>query len=136
MKLTAVPNTIKKAAQQIYRDITHFSMSEKLQNRFEHISHETVTQQEELAKLKREYELYSLKNKGIQDIEKHFFNGEPKLHQNDLTMALREEIKRLMKIIETQQEVIERSPFLQSGLSVLQKPREIRTSHPVRFIRS
>lgn len=136
MKLTAVPNTIKKAAQQIYRDITHFSMSEKLQNRFEHISHDTFTQRKELAKLKREYELYSLKNKGIQDIEKHFFNGEPKLHQNDLTMALREEIKRLMKIIETQQEVIKKTPFLQSGLSVLQKPRVIKTSHPVRFIRN
>lgn len=136
MKLQAIPNTIKRTALNVINDIRTFSLTEQLQNNLEHVAYEKSKQDYELKKLKRAYSLYQTKSKGIQAIEEHFFNGEPKLHQSELTLALRNEIKRLMKIIETQQELIEKSPFVHSELLLIHKPSLVKTRHPIRFIRN
>lgn len=136
MKLQTIPNTIKITFQNVYKDISTFSLSQRLQNHLEHLSYEKSKQEYELKKLKREYALHNTKSKGIQKIEEHFFNGEPKLHQSDLTLALREEIKRLIKIVETQQELIEKTPFIRSELPLIHKPTLIKTKNPVKLFKN
>ncbi len=136
MTLQSLPNAIKKTALNVYNDVRTFSLSRKLQDHLEHLSYEKSKEEYELKKLKREYSLYKTKSKGIQTIEEHFFNGEPKLHQNNLTLALRDEIKRLMKIIETQQELIEKTPFITSQLLLIHKPTLIKTKNPIKLTRN
>ena len=136
MTLQSIPNTIKRTVQNIYNDVITFSLSQRLQDNLEHLSYEKDKQEYELKKLKREYALHKTKSKGIQIIEDHFFNGEPKLHQSNLTLSLRDEIKRLMKIIETQQELIEQTPFVHSELPLIYKPTIIKTKNPVKFAKN
>lgn len=136
MTLQTIPNTIKRTVQGIYNDIRTFSLSQKLQNELDHLSYEKGKREYELKKLKRMHNLYQTKNKGIQSIEEHFFNGEPKLHQSELTLALRDEIKRLTKVIETQQELIEQKPIAHSVLPFIHKPTLVKSKHPVRIIRN
>ncbi len=136
MTLQTIPNTIKRTAQGIYNDIRTFSLSQKLQNELDHLSYEKGKREYELKKIKRIHNLYQTKNKGIQSIEEHFFNGEPKLHQSELTLALRDEIKRLTKVIETQQELIEQKPIAHSVLPFIHKPTLVKSKHPVRIIRN
>jgi len=107
-----------------------------LQDNLELITSEKSKQEYELKKLKREYAFYKTKSKGILTIEEHFFNGEPKLHQSGLTLALRDEIKRLMEIIETQQELIEQTPFIHSELPLIHKPTLIKTKNPIKLVRN
>lgn len=136
MTLQTIPNTIKRTVQGIYNDIRTFSLSQKLQNELDHLSYEKGKREYELKKLKRMHNLYQTKNKGIQSIEKHFFNGEPKLHQSELTLALRDEIKRLTKVIETQHELIEQKPIAHSVLPFIHKPLLVKSKHPLRIIRN
>ncbi len=136
MTLQTIPNTIKRTAQGIYNDIRTFSLGQKLQNELDHLSYEKSKREYELKKLKRMHNLYQTKNKGIQSIEEHFFNGEPRLHQNELTLALRDEIKRLTKVIETQQELIEQKPIAHSVLPFIHKPTLVKSKHPLRIIRN
>ncbi len=136
MTLQSIPNTISRTAQNIYKDITTFSLSQKLQSHLEHLSYEKSKQEYELKKLKQKYSLYQTKSKGILSIEDHFLNGEPKLHQNKLTLALRDEIRRLMKIVETQQELIEKTTFIHSELPMIYKPILIKTKNPVKFVKN
>ena len=107
-----------------------------MQDNLELITSEKSKQEYELKKLKREYAFYKTKSKGILTIEEHFFNGEPKLHQSGLTLALRDEIKRLMEIIETQQELIEQTPFIHSELPLIHKPTLIKTKNPIKLVRN
>jgi len=136
MKLQTTPINIKNTAQNIYKDITTFNLSKTLQDNLELITSEKSKQEYELKKLKREYAFYKTKSKGILTIEEHFFNGEPKLHQSGLTLALRDEIKRLMEIIETQQELIEQTPFIHSELPLIHKPTLIKTKNPIKLVRN
>ncbi len=136
MTLQSIPNTISRTFQNIYKDITTFSLSQKLQSHLEHLSYEKSKQEYELKKLKQKYSLYQTKSKGILSIEDHFLNGEPKLHQNKLTLALRDEIRRLMKIVETQQELIEKTTFIHSELPMIYKPILIKTKNPVKFVKN
>jgi len=136
MTLQSIPETIKRTALNVYHDISTFSLSRKLQNHLEQLSYEKSKQEYELKKLRREYSLYKTKSKGILDIEEHFFNGEPKLHQNNLTLALRDEIKRLTKVIETQQELIEKNPFINSQLPLIHRPIFIGSNNPVKIVRN
>lgn len=136
MKLQDLKKTVQETAHNVYEIVTALRMSQTLQEHIENLSHEKDKNTYELNKLTREYELYALKNKGLQDIEKHFFNGEPKLHQHELTLALREEIKRLMNVIETQQELIEKTPFLTSELIHTHKPILIKSNNPIRSIKN
>ena len=136
MKIQTILNPIAKTARNIYKDIQTFSLSQRLQDRLEHLSYEKSKQEYELKKLKRQYGVYKTKSKGILSIEEHFFNGEPKLQKSKLTNALRDEIKRLMAVIETQQELIEKTPFIHNQLLLVHKPSIVKTKHPIWLIRN
>lgn len=136
MKLQTLPTTVRKEVKNIYKNIVTFRLSQRLKEELKHLSHEKEKQDYELKKLKREYEIYKTKNKGIKEIENHFFNGEAKLHKDDLTIALREEIGRLMDIITTQQESLEKVPFLSSEIPFIRKPTIISSNNPIGFIKN
>ena len=138
MKNTKVrkPNgKMVKQATGLMPALFNFQMSRRLQDDVERLSLSKEKHAFELKKVLREYELYEKKNKGLQDIEKHFFNGEPKLHQNELTLALREEIKRLMNIISSQQEVIAQAPFVHNQLPDVRKPKLSKSRNPIKLLR-
>lgn len=116
--------------------LLNFQMSRRLQEDVERLSEKKEKQTFELKKVLREYELYEKKNKGLREIEEHFFNGEPKLHQSDLTLALREEIKRLMNIVMAQQEVIAEKSFVHNQLPDIQKPKISKSKNPIKLLKT
>lgn len=136
MKTTDIKQGVTKEAKRMYTNMRNFSLSRVLQTRVEDLSYETEQHTFELNKLKREYELTKKKNKGLQRIEKHFFNGEPRLAQDALTMALREEIKRLMGIVTTQQESLEKSPFMSSEIPTLRTPHFVGNRNPLKLAKN
>jgi len=105
-KLKQFKKTITNGIIEIHQSILRFSLSRKIKENLDTLSELERRQTYELDKLKREYELYSSKNSGLKEIEHHFFNGEAKLNNDNLSLALREEIKRLMGVITTQSEII------------------------------
>ncbi|MCR4329579.1 MAG: DUF87 domain-containing protein [Candidatus Roizmanbacteria bacterium] len=136
MKLQTIPTSIKNSFKNAYNDVRTFNLSQRLQNRLEHLSYEKEKQDEELKKLKRQYALYKTKSKGISEIEESFFNGEPKINDSKLKLALRDEIKRLMDVIEKQQELIEQTPFIHNQLPLVHKPSIVKTKNPIWFVRN
>src|SRR3990167_8600502 len=136
MKITAIPITIKNKIKNTYNDVRTFNLSQRLQNRLEHLSYEKEKQDEELKRLKRQYSIYKTKSKGISEIEESFFNGEPKINDSKLKLALRDEIKRLMSVIEKQQELIEQTPFIHNQLPLVHKPSIVKTKNPIWFVRN
>ncbi len=119
-----------------YKNMLRFSLSRKIKNNLDTLTETERKQIYELNKLKQEYALTKAKNEGLQDIEKHFFNGEPKLHQDNLTLALREEIKRLMGVITTQSEVISKTPFATSNIPYIRKPELMTSKNPLKLIKN
>lgn len=136
MKIQTIPTKIKNSFKNTISDIRKFSLSERLQNRLEHLSYEKEKQEDELKTLKRQYSVYKTKSKGIASMEENFFNGEPKINDQKLKIALRDEIKRLMEVIEKQQELIEQTPFIHNQLPFVHKPSIVKSKHPVRFIKN
>lgn len=120
----------------VYKNVLRFSLSRKIKNNLENLEEVERKQIYELNKLKQEYELISTRNTGLQDIEKHFFNGEAKLHQDNLTLALRAEIKRLMGVITTQSEIINKTPYITSDIPYIRKPELIKSKNPIKFIKN
>jgi conjugal transfer ATP-binding protein TraC len=136
MKNVSIKQSVTKQMKRMYKDIRNFSLSRTLQMHVEDLTYETEKHTYELNKLKREYELIRKKNEGLQRIEKHFFNGEPKLAQNALTMTLREEIRRLMDIVISQQESLEKSPFMSTEIPKLRRPQMAGSKHPVKLLKN
>jgi hypothetical protein len=114
------------------KNIFNIRMGEKLQERVELLRDETKKQKHDLKIIKREYDLYAMKNSGLEEIEKQFFNGGSKLPYTVATTALKDEIKRLMHVIATQQELIVKTPFITSSIPQLRKPILLRSTNPLR----
>ncbi len=127
---------ITKGILGAYKKVLRFSLSRRIKDNLKMLEETERIQTFELNKLKREYELTKTKNTGLQDIEKHFFNGEVKLHQDNLTLALREEIKRLMGVITTQSEVINKTPYATSDIPYMRKPELIKNKNPIKLIKN
>ena len=62
MKIKTIPITIKNKIKNTYNDVRTFNLSQRLQNRLEHLSYEKEKQDEELKKLKRQYDIYKTKH--------------------------------------------------------------------------
>lgn len=135
-KLKQFKKKITNGIFDIYQSILRFSLSRKIKENLDNLSELERRQTYELDKLKREHELYNSKNAGLKDIEHHFFNGEAKFHNDSLSLALREEIKRLMGIITTQSEIIHKTPFATSDISHIRKPELIKSKNPIKFIKN
>ncbi len=129
-------NDILKIPRQVITDVRNFSASRTLKRWVEELSYETDKQIYELEKLSKQYALIEKKNKGLKIIEEHFFNGESKVPKNAFNTVLKQEIERLMNIVASQAEVIEKQPFLRSELTLLQKPHLVTNKNPLKMVKN
>lgn len=129
--------TYKKVMQkqpihkEIAEQINHFKLTRVLEDQVNNLEYERDTQVYDLVQLKREYDLIKKKNEGLLKIEKHFFNGESKVPKNAVTGALKAEIRRLMDIIESQEQIIKKEPFITSSIPYIRKPRLVKSKNPL-----
>jgi hypothetical protein len=68
---------VSKQQEGIMPALFNFQMGRKLREEVKTLSDSKAKHTFELNKVLKEYEHYTKKNKGLKDIEKHFFNGEP-----------------------------------------------------------
>lgn len=135
MKLKTLTQPVKKQILKVRKNVLRFSLSRKIQTHLETLTKAEGEEVFELKKLKREYELYKTKNKGLKEIEQRFLNDD-KTSQDELSKALGDEVKRLMEIVSSQQEVIAKTPFMTSATSQMRTPAFISSKHPVKLIRN
>lgn len=127
--------TLTNTVRAGYTGIKHFRLGQILREHVEDLSYEKQKIEHELINIQQEFELTERKNKGIQQIEKHFFNGESKLPKNTTVQALKEEIHRLMDIVTVQQELIAQKPFITSELTSIREPKLVKSKNPVKFLK-
>lgn len=135
MKLKTLILPIKNRLAKTYIDVLRFSLSRKIQTHLESLQkneNETIF---EVKKLKREYELYKTKNKGIKEIEARFLNSN-EFSNGVVTEALADEIKRLMTVVVTQQEIIQKTPFLSSDIPQIRRPTLIASKNPMKLVKN
>ncbi|QQS43859.1 ATP-binding protein [Candidatus Roizmanbacteria bacterium] len=127
---------IQNAIQETIESIQNFNLTFQLRDQVSDLRYSSEKQEDELRKLKREYKHLKTRLEGIKKIEKQFFNGESKLPKDAATQALKEEVKRLMKIIDKQAEVIRKTPFISNEITSVKKPRRVESSNYIRFARN
>jgi len=125
---------IPKTKRGILTSIRRIRLSKRIQWRLEDLSDQKDKKTHELKELKQELDLNILKNTGLLEIEKRFFNGGSKIPKNASTIALKEEIKRLMGIVSQQQELIQKEAFKTSKLPSILKPTLRSSNNPIRFV--
>lgn len=126
----------KKNSTGLLGTIRNFSLSRSLQDDVERLTREKERHVYELGKTSRKNKLLERKNKGMVEIENKFLNGETRFHQDKLTLALREEIKRLNGIVSSQQEVIEKDPFTTHDLHLLREPKLVTSNNLFKLVRN
>jgi hypothetical protein len=129
-----VRKTIKRYVRrpiirEVIENINNLRLTSSITGNLNDIEYEKENQTFELLKLKRESELLKKRNSGLLKIEEHFFNGKSKVPYNASTRVLKQEIKRLMDIVTTQSEIIQKQPI--NGISSLQKPRLVKSHNPL-----
>lgn len=127
---------IQNVIQETIENIQNFNLTFLLRDQVSELRYNSEKQEDELLKLKREYKHLKTRLEGIKKIEKQFFNGESKLPKDAVTKALKEEIKRLMNIIDKQAEAIEKTPFISNEITSVKKPRRVESSNYIRFTRN
>jgi hypothetical protein len=127
--------TLTHKVDAIYQGAKHFRLGRKLQERVEELSYEKQKVEHELTNIIRQYEFNKTKNEGIEQIEKHFFNGESKLPKNAAVKTLKEEIGRLMAIITSQREIIAKTPFITDILPSIRKPKLRTSKNPLKLLK-
>ena len=135
MKLKKMILPIQKRMRKAQKSVSRFNLSRKIQTHLEALQKSEVEIMFEVKRLKREYELLKTKNKGLKDIEKRFGDNPNGLNR-DLTQALAEEVKRLMSVIVTQQQTIEKTPFVSREVSQIRKPTLFKTKNPLKLARN
>jgi len=136
MKLKTLTLPIKKRLIRTYMDILRFSLSRKIKTHLEALEKTENETMFEVKKLKREYELYKIKNNGIKEIEARFLNNKKKFPDGLIVKALSDEIKRLMTVIATQQEIIQKTPFISSNISQIRRPELVTSKNPMKLIKN
>jgi type IV secretory pathway VirB4 component len=119
----------KYIVKEIIENVDNLRLTSTVADHLNDLEYEKENQTYELLKLKREYELIKKRNSGLQKIEEHFFNGKSKVPYNSATRVLKQEIKRLMGIVTSQAEIIQKQPM--NGISSLQKPRLVKSHNPL-----
>jgi conjugal transfer ATP-binding protein TraC len=135
MKKT-IKQKVSREMKNINKDIHNFKLSRSLREQVNDLSFEANKHIYELETLKREYALINKKNKGLLQIEKHFFNGESKIPKNAVTGILKDEIRRLMDIVATQEEVIAKTPILSNQIPYIRKPVLKPNNNPIKLFKN
>jgi len=135
MKLKKVILPIQRQMRKARKSVFRFNLSRRIQMHLEALQKTEAETIFEVKKLQREYELLKTKNKGLKDLEERFGDNVNTLNGN-LTEALSHEIKRLMSVIATQRQIIEKTPFLLRKTSQIRKPILFTNKNPLKFARN
>jgi len=125
--------TIKNKINTVIQNIRNFSLTFELKDQVNKLAYERDISTDELYKLKKEYDLIKKRNQGFKKIQKGLLNADS---ENSTEKALKDEINRLIKIIDSQAEIIEKKPFLTNKISELKKPKRAKSSTPIGYIKS
>jgi len=125
--------TIKNKINTVIQNIRNFILTFELKDQVNKLAYERDISTDELYKLKKEYDLVKKRNQGFKKIQKSLLNADS---ENSTEKALKDEINRLIKIIDSQAEIIEKKPFLTNKISVLKKPKRAKSSTPIGYIKS
>jgi len=125
--------TIKNKINTVIQNIRNFSLTFELKDQVNKLAYERDISTDELYKLKKEYDLIKKRNQGFKKIQNNLLNADS---ENSTEKALKDEINRLIKIIDSQAEIIEKKPFLTNKISVLKKPKRAKSSTPIGYIKS
>jgi len=125
--------TIQNGINRVIQNIRNFSLTFELKDQVNKLSYERDISTDELYKLKKEYDLIKKRNQGFKKIQKGLLNADS---ENSTEKALKDEINRLIKIIDSQAETIEKKPFLTNKISILKKPKRAKSSTPIGYIKS
>lgn len=134
--IKTIKQHVSKEVRNLYKNVHNFRLSHALRQQVSDLTFETDKHSFDLEILKREYALINKKNQGLLKIEKHFFNGESKIPKNEVTGVLKDEIRRLMDIVSSQEEIIEKSPFLSNQIPNIRKPILKPNKNPVKLIKN
>ena len=116
--------TIQNGINRVIQNIRNFSLTFELKDQVNKLSYERDISTDELYKLKKEYDLIKKRNQGFKKIQKGLLNADS---ENSTEKALKDEINRLIKIIDSQAETIEKKPFLTNKISILKKPKSVKS---------
>jgi len=125
--------TIQNGINRVIQNIRNFSLTFELKDQVNKLAYERDISTNELYKLKKEYDLIKKRNQGFKKIQKGLLNADS---ENSTEKALKDEINRLIKIIDSQAETIEKKPFLTNKISVLKKPKRAKSSTPIGYLKS
>ena len=125
--------TIKNKINTVIQNIRNFILTFELKDQVNKLAYERDISTDELYKLKKEYDLVKKRNQGFKKIQKSLLNADS---ENSTEKALKDEINRLIKIIDSQAEIIEKKPFLTNKISELKKPKRAKSSTPIGYIKS
>ena len=125
--------TIKNKINTVIQNIRNFILTFELKDQVNKLAYERDISTDELYKLKKEYDLIKKRNQGFKKIQKGLLNADS---ENSTEKALKDEINRLIKIIDSQAEIIEKKPFLTNKISELKKPKRAKSSTPIGYIKS
>ena len=125
--------TIKNKINTVIQNIRNFILTFELKDQVNKLAYERDISTDELYKLKKEYDLIKKRNQGFKKIQKSLLNADS---ENSTEKALKDEINRLIKIIDSQAEIIEKKPFLTNKISELKKPKRAKSSTPIGYIKS
>lgn len=128
--------TLAKEYRHLSKNIRNYRISKAISEQLANITFEKESQIVELDKLKKEYALIQKRSQGFKQAEKRLLNGEAKLTHSQTTELLKEEIKRLLEIVTTQEEIIAKGSLDTKSVVNITKPRLKRDSNPLKLIRN
>lgn len=132
MNIRILKQTIIQNIKGAIQNMRTFNLTHALQEELEDMQEIKRRQRDSLADVKRQYLLYKAKNSGLRAITERSTN----LVKDDLTKALLDEIQRLMAIVDTQSELLEKESFLDNQIPKIHKPVFTKSKHPIKSIKN
>src|SRR3989344_2694282 len=125
-------HSIKTSMRTLLQNIRNYSLTFTLKDQVDSLSHERDVYTEELIAVKKEADLLKTRNEGLKKLEEQVLHSA----QSTTEKALKEEIKRLMEVVSSQAETIEKQPFLDHTVAKITKPTQAKSRTPLGFIKS
>lgn len=127
---------IHSAINTTVQNIKNYSLTFSLKDQVLKLEHQKQFVDKEIQRLQRQTDLLNKKNEGLIKIEKFLKSVSSDKNTDSTVKALTSELQRLMKVVETQSEVIEKEPYTNSQISSLIEPEMVKSSNPVSFIKN
>ncbi len=127
-----IKHSVKNTMHTLLQNIRNFSLTFTLKDQVDTLSHERDVFTEELIAIKKETDVLRARNEGLKKLEESALGDS----QSATEQALKDEVKRLMKVVSSQAETIEKQPFLTHTVAEVVKPTRAKSRTPLGFIKS